>query len=96
MSKNAPCTSGEQSIFFLLLFSISFISEKYSKELDNFPIFDPGNILSRSRLLPGIFPPPQKFYTKGRHIKYKGLCKLYSLTTIVQQRGIVSHIFTSF
>lgn len=29
----------------------------------------------------------------GRHIKYKGLCKLTSLTTILQWKGILLHLY---
>lgn len=62
MSKNALYTSREHSIFFIAL-SISILSEKYLKEL-NFPIFDPGNISSRSKFMPrALIQTHLKFYT---------------------------------
>lgn len=88
MSKNAPCTSGEHSIFFFLLL---FQSQLYQKNtlkslISQFLILvtfhqDPSLCAELSSR------PAWNSIQIGRHIKYKGLCKLNSLTTNLQWEG---------
>lgn len=67
MLKNAPCTSENTAFlyFFIALFNLNCIWKKYLKELSNFPIFDPGNISSRSKFMPrASHPDPSEILYK--------------------------------
>lgn len=70
MSKDAPYTSGKRSFFFFIaLFNLNHI-RKYLKELNNFLIFDPGNISSRSKQ--GSQPDPLEIlYKEGDILNIK-------------------------
>lgn len=58
-----PVLLENTAFFFFIALSISIISEKYLKEL-NFPIFDPGNISSRSKFMRrALIQTSLKFYT---------------------------------
>lgn len=87
MSKNALYTSREHSIF-LLLFQSQFYQKNTLKSLiSQFLILV--TFHQDLSLCPGLSSRPTwNSIQIGRHIKYKGLCKLNSLTTILQWKGI--------